>query len=79
MLIPIKKLFEYDEFEITSDMLSITIIWHDYMNKKTFIEKVENIMDELEELPVEIIFNGINVKLSYLLFGGIKEDGIELY
>lgn len=79
MIIPLKKLFEYDNFQITMNNLTVWIGWHDWMNKTNFTNKVMEVIEEFEEMPIEMKYNENGVELTYLIVGGINEKGIELY
>ena len=79
MIIPLKKLFEYDNFKIKINNLIVWIEWHEWMNKTNFVNKVMEIIEEFEEMPIEINYNEDGVELTYLIVGGINDNSIELY
>ena len=48
MNLSLSKLFEFDSFKYGRGELQVTIEWNDYMNKKSFLNKVNDIMKTID-------------------------------
>lgn len=71
MEIDLEKLFEYDEFEIKYNELTIKLKWQDYMSKNKFLTKIKEILNHFEDEPKSIVYDGECVEISYIIFGGV--------
>lgn len=75
MNLSLSKLFEFDGFKYGRGELQVTIEWNDYMNKESFLNKVNDIMETIEDEPIQINYDGSSVELLYQTIG-IDMDGI---
>lgn len=75
MNLSLSKLFEFDSFNYGRGELQVTIEWNDYMNKKSFLNKVNDIMETIEDEPIQISYDGSSVELLYQTIG-IDMNGI---
>lgn len=75
MNLSLSKLFEFDSFKYGRGELQVTIEWKDYMNKESFLNKVNDVMETIEDEPIQINYDGSSVELLYQTIG-IDMDGI---
>ena len=75
MNLSLSKLLEFDSFKYGRGELQVTIEWNDYMNKESFLNKVNDIMETIEDEPIQINYDGSSVELLYQTIG-IDMDGI---
>lgn len=58
-----KYIKEYDKFILDANKKTLFIKWEDYESENNFIEKVKEHINELDEYPQKIIYNGEGIIL----------------
>lgn len=54
---------KYDKFIIENDKMTICFNWNDFESEESFISRVENAIDELDNFPDKIIYTGKEIIL----------------